>query len=124
MATVIVSRQCYLVCEKINFITLQEADPIKAKEDTPWTTSLKKPTRTKKTKTKKPTKDEILYQIYICFEPAGSNRGEQSSVYLNVRGEEKCLSLFKEIVGQIREQNPDQLYLDKLVDKFLAGNSQ
>lgn len=66
------------------------------------------------------------YSIYINFVPTDSNgsnniRNDSSeTVQIKGFGLKRTSLLFKDIVRQIREQCPDQLYLDKVVDGFLS----
>lgn len=130
-SVVIVTRQCYLLCEAINFIVVNEVED----SEPEWTSIGRK-------KKKKPPigialKNEYIrhrkpYQIIINFIPTGgaqtsqnnnslrkSGHDEGTQVAITVQGLERCISLFQEMVAQIREQIPDQVFLDKLVEKFL-----
>jgi len=61
--------------------------------------------------------------IYVQFEPVpGSpNSNNQMSVDLKVYSRKKAITLFKDMVRQIREQQPDALYLAQIAETFLTG---
>lgn len=63
--------------------------------------------------------------IKVQFEPINANPNQrndnQFGVDVKVYSRKKAISLFKEMVKQIREQCPDQLYLDKIAENFLMG---
>lgn len=74
------------------------------------------------------------YRIVIDFEPvARSNQSSNMSmsnsgrtevkniVSMRIIGEKPALALFKELVIQVREQCPDQPYLDKMIERILSG---
>jgi hypothetical protein len=139
---VIVTRQCYLLCESINYIVINEAE-----DDTAvsvWLDKPKKNRRTKKIPKSLKQKNDYInyikpYQIHIDFIPTGGvqpngNSGNGSlrtsksdtttRVSITVQGLERCAALFQEMVAQIREQIPDQVFLDKLIEKFLIGSDK
>jgi hypothetical protein len=63
--------------------------------------------------------------IKVQFEPINANPNQrndnQFGVDVKVYSRKKAISLFKDMVRQIREQCPDQLYLDKIAENFLMG---
>jgi hypothetical protein len=129
---VIVTKHCYLLCESINYISVEEAEEEKANNSLfvlPKKKKLKrKLTRQQQLMEALETKARV-YEITIDFVPVahpasngGSRRDDRSAVTIMVRGYTECLALFKDMVHQIREQMPDQLYLDKLVEKFFTEN--
>ena len=76
------------------------------------------------------TNDVILraYTININYNPVARNnnppthRSDSSgNLTIKVIGESTALQLFRELVQQIREQCPDQPYLDKMVENILTG---
>ena len=123
-ALVIVTDQCYLICESINFITVNDRQD--QDRDSIWSTSHKNKRKFRSLKEKRRfIDDEATYSIVINFIPevkgAGvlSKKDTAEEVNISVKGRKNCLSLYKEMVSQIREQLPDQLYLDKMVEKIL-----
>lgn len=133
---VIVTKQCYLICEAINYIAVNEI------RDSDAENALKN-YGVNKRKVKKKTmnlrervkyhKTEQLHKITIDFIAAPTHSGpnaprnggtgsETSSVDITVRGNDRCMALYNSMVNQIREQMPDQVYLDNLIDKFLIDN--
>ena len=121
---VIVTKQCYLVCESINYISICE-DTEKPKNSLFHGAPKKK---SSKGKAARSNKENSLYKLIIDFTPIAQNPNNSRSssgsntVSLDVLGERTCMALFKDMVGQIREQSPDKLYLDKLVENFFAAN--
>ena len=114
---VIVTRQCYLICESINFISVDEVD-----NDDKFIG---------KGKSKKKKDENKYYEITIDFMPAATNTGnnhnrgrELGTVTINVQGKQECFALFNEMVKQIRDQMPDVLFLNKLVENFLVDNEK
>lgn len=74
------------------------------------------------------------YRIVIDFESgnrsnnqasgqlsSSRNSDTRSIVNIKIIGEDAALRLFKELVQQVREQCPDQVYLDKMMEKILSG---
>jgi hypothetical protein len=128
---VIVTKQCYLLCESINYIAVNEAnDENKEDYNSIWNRRGRKKKLTARQKKALETKQ---YNIIIDFipvvkNPAGQSHhksgGDNTSVAITVTGRERCLDLFRDMVSQIREQIPDQLFLDKLVEKFLIDEDE
>lgn len=107
---VIATDRMYIVSKKIHSIFLDEEIDIR---------------RIKKNI----AKDFFYYLIKITFEPedsAASHHGNSSRSYdimtveFKVYGQSRAISVYKDIVSQIREQCPDQVYLDKIAENFLA----
>lgn len=131
---VLVTRQCYLLCESINYISVHELSE-EDKEDSLFYTRPPK-RRKRKMSAKEKLLDKLkraaqLYQISIDFVPvqnsnANANNGRRgdgtSSVNITVRGYDRCIELYMDMIQQIREQQPDKLFLDKMVEKFFAEN--
>jgi hypothetical protein len=79
---------------------------------------------------KKNKKTLFYYTLRINFTPTNEeslNHANNSSRYENIMcvdfkiyGHKRAVKLYKDIVSQIREQCPDQLYLDKIADTFLS----
>lgn len=130
---VLVTKQCYLLCESINYIAVHEMD-----DDSKDAINFDEPRRTKRRKKltakqklmEKLKKAAQLYQVTIDFVPVPNNpnspknsgRDGTTSVSIPVRGYLRCLDLYKEMIAQIREQQPDKFFLDKMVEKFLTDN--
>lgn len=124
---VIVTKHCYLLCESINSISLEECDG----QDEKWAPLPKK----KKKMALKPNKaiktdaikNTLEYEITIDFissmaPTSGRNGGSDRTLAIRIRGYDRALALYKDMVNQIREQLPDKLFLDKLCDKFFSEN--
>ena len=128
-SVVIVTSRCYLLCEAINHISVNEIED-DCKQEAIFSRSSKK-----KRKKKRPTKAQIAkriqnaaYEVVINFIPhsksqqnatSSRNHDETETVSITVHGRDRCLALFSEIVQQIREQLPDQMFLDKLVEQLM-----
>ena len=132
---VIVTKQCYLLAQAITYIAIDKVQDDQDKERLTFV----KPRRYKK----KPTKRQIelaqlkemgqLYNININFIPvnnginisgSGRGNGETCELCITVGGREATLALFSDMVSQIREQLPDQLFLDTLVERFLTSHHE
>jgi hypothetical protein len=124
-AIVIVTQQCYLLCEAINYIAINEVDENEERKLSIFENSKKK--GKKLTKKQRETLAKQQYQIIIDFVPANGvtlnqnsrNNTNTATVAIRVTGRDKCLGLFSHMVEQIREQIPDNKFLDEIVNKFL-----
>lgn len=128
-SVVIVTSQCYLLAESLNYIIINEDDDSDSREWQPKTAKNRKVRRNNKV-----VRDYILerkpFNIIIDFVPKGQpqnaahhnkNSNDESSVItISVQGLNRTLRVFQDIVSQLREQIPDELFLDKLVERFLA----
>lgn len=110
---VIVTDHCYLSCENINHVRMEELHLT----DERWTYNKK---------TLQVSDSAKHYQISIDFDPVVTNntshkqRNCSEVVKVIITGKKNAHSVYREIIHQIREQTPDKLYLDKLVDKFFT----
>lgn len=127
---VIVTNRCYLVCEKVTSITVQEYESESTK---------KRPRLKAKGKVKKavvPLVDKTSFKLEINYIPASANVAQKSSSYhatsgnttehtieLDVFTKVATFALYHELVKQIRDQTQDQIYLDKMVDELLGKES-
>ena len=130
---VIVTRQCYLLCESINYIAINEIN-----DEEERAVRMFDNVKKKKRPGAKPTKKQLeewrkqQFQIIIDFVPANGvnptnnsigkssrNGGDTASVAIKVTGRDRCLDLFAHMVEQIREQIPDNKFLDDIVEKFI-----
>jgi hypothetical protein len=124
---VIVTSQCYLLAEAINYIVINEVDDSDDREWQPKTAKNRKIRRNNRV-----LRDYIVerkpFNIVIDFIPknqpqnaSNKNNGDASSVItIQVHGLNRTLRVFQDVVSQLREQIPDELFLDKLVERFLA----
>jgi len=111
---VIVADKIYVVGKKINYIYMDE--------------------NIHQIKKNGKTADLMCYTVTINFEPQETQQQSQSSytsrnndsmtVDFKVYGLKRAISIFRDMVSQIREQCPDQLYLDKLLDNLLARSPE
>ncbi len=129
---VIVSTHCYLLAQAINsiHIDVSEIDNSLLRGEDP-NRIVKKGNKKKKNKPqlsleefREKTKALNTYNIVINYMPVNHNSNmnrEESSVQFCVMGRKETEKAFREIVRQIREQIPDQMFLNDLVDKLLDG---
>jgi|SRR5579884_3846683 len=119
---VIVTNRCYLLCEAINHISVNEMSNDCKEEE--WERRRKKPKKISKA-TRAKQIENAPYQIQIDFIPtsrgpnANNGRDDNACVSITVYGRSRAMALFGDMVAQIREQIPDQVFLDKLVENFL-----
>ena len=137
---VIVSSHCYILCEAINHINVDIMSSIAGNYDeddrAPTMAFLNKAKnrRTKKSVkriTKKLSEEKQrlannFYKITINFVPVNRNSQGRNDdvriVEIVIQGQDKAMNLYQEMINQIREQLPDQLFLDSLVSKLLEGS--
>lgn len=109
----IVTSRSFILCESINFITMA-AEP-------DWARG----------------KITDYYVIEINYVPTkaatisnsnnnssgfiNNNKDNTQTIHLKIIGETKALALVKELISQIREQIPDQPYLDSMITNILNG---
>lgn len=130
---VIVTKQCYLLCQAIVYVAVNETYNGEEKEDIFYRPKKPKKLTKKQQQQKKDAEARAKYQIIIEFIPINNssnnihnNMGPNGTCTLaiSVTGKEECLGLFASMVGQIREQIPDQLWLDTLVQRFLTEQTE
>lgn len=131
---VIVTNQCYLLCDAINYIAIREIYEDQEEDDRLILNRRKRKRKlTQKQKMMQKLKKETqLYEISIDFVSTNNGNaqsnsrhgGPDNSLTIVVRGYDNCLTLYKDMVDQIREQLPDKVFLDKLVDRFLDGKEE
>ena len=123
MAFHIVTSKCFLVCEKVISVVVEELAPDGLAKRA-YTTAKKKNKKTKKTlRVKKP---ELTYSIAISYYPLASNNHggsirDEHSLEVRVTNKEEAAKLYKEIIKEVQEQHPNEGYLDTLVDRVLLG---
>lgn len=129
MAIHIVTSRCFLACEKVLSVKIEDYPRIED-EDVASVTKpkpvKKKGKKAKKTKPAEPLRD---YRITIGYYPAAINsqapRNYDSGEYmleLAIRDKEKAYKVYSEIVREVQEQHPTEGYLDKLVGQMLASD--
>lgn len=107
MAIAIITQRSFILCESINYMTLDSV--VDYEGDAP----------------------QIIYEIHISYNAIRNNGGLSSGnsltpahVSIKIFGEQPALKLFKELLSQVRDQCPDQPYLDKMVEEILLGNKE
>ena len=66
----------------------------------------------------------VIYSPELTQQQINNNNGrdpEQRECSVIIRGNVKAHLVFKNLIQQIREQMPDQLYLDTALERMLAG---
>jgi len=133
MAFHIVTNRCFLACEKVTSIVLEELAPELQKK-----TVRKSKSKNKKAKVTEKAVPVAMAQfaITISYYPlstniihtgngfsSGSSRSDQeNSLEIRIKGKEEANRLYKEIVKEVQEQHPSEAYLDKLVGDLLEDN--
>lgn len=120
MSMVIVTSRCFVLAERINHVDIDEIQ-----EDDYG--HIRRAKRNKAAVSRKKAKPNLplltRYKITIQYLPVSSpnSRNDLRECEINTFDRAVALKLFSEIVKQYREQNPDQTYLDKIVESFLGG---
>lgn len=112
---VIVTQNQYLLASKIHHITLDEnVNYIDARNKYGKSISIR----------------DVTYQITIIYSPdsvIGVNNStsrsaeEQRECSVVIRSATNAHKVFKDLIQQIREQMPDQLYLDTALERMIAN---
>jgi hypothetical protein len=101
MAFHIVTSKCFIACEKVTSVIIEQLKPAPKKEG------------------------NDKYLIKISYLPTASSNSNYSSseeiVEIVTYGKEETYSLYAEIIKEIQEQFPNEAYLDLLINKILAG---
>lgn len=109
MPLVIATKRLYLLCDDITSIKVERVeDEIVRKSKAP---------KAAKKENAAPAVDNRMFQLEITY-----NFGPHDCrcVFLQVVGEQNALDTFREIVQEIRDQKPDNHYMDKLMEKLLT----
>jgi hypothetical protein len=102
---VIVTQNQYLLASKIYHITLDEnMDYVDYRENGRISSKLLK-----------------KYVISIIYAPETTSLNDQRECTITILSAIDAHKIFRDLVEQIREQNPDQLYLDRALEKMLSG---
>ena len=126
MAFHVVTKRCFLACEKVTSVIIEELIPDKPRP---------RPRRKKKNITPGKTVKALktppkLFSITISYYPIANiknsayssgngNSTEEYSLDLKIVGKKEAHLLYAEIIREVQEQNPGEGYLDKLVHKML-----
>lgn len=110
---VIVTKNQYLIAHKIHHVTMDElVEYNDVKNNQGRSVSIR----------------DVRYVINIvyCPEPSASTSSnhrfdEQRECSVTIRKAVDAHNIFKNLIQQIREQMPDQLYLDTALERMLAG---
>lgn len=110
---VIVTKNQYLLASKINHITMNEhTEYIDIRNSSGRVVSEK----------------SSYYNICILYVPEttqvghnGLGREELRECNVHIKSAVNAYKVFKDLVEQIREQMPDQLYLDKALERMIGG---
>ena len=111
---VIVTKNQYLLASKIHHITIDEnVNYVDVRTTTGRTISLR----------------DAHYVIQIIYAPENvntngnnvRNNDEFRECSITIRSAVDAYKVFKDLIQQIREQMPDQLYLDTALERMIAG---
>ena len=132
-SVVIVTSQCYLLAEAINYIVINECED---NNDHDYVSFTRSKTSKAKHKTDKAKRNYIQerkpFEVIINFIPKGHppttssphlqkhGNNDVSTVQVRIHGLRRTLRVFQDIVSQLREQIPDEKFLDTLIDRFMA----
>jgi hypothetical protein len=108
---VIATKSCFIVAERVESITLEQAQ----EEDFVLATRRQKGKRRKKNHPLL-----VRHTLRIVFEPKGKAHNYRE-VIVSTYDSERATTLYQEVVRQWREQNPDEIYLDKIAESILGG---
>ncbi len=134
---VIVTDNCYLVCKAINYITINDfgEDQPKADFDFDMPRRRKQHQRSQRSLTEKERDARRVYRIVVDFVPLdGSPMPQQAPTFsrstrnsadtycveMTITGKDNVHKVFRDMIEQLREQLPDQLFLDKLFERMFA----
>ena len=128
MAFHIVTNRCFLACEKVTSVVIEELMP-ERQAPRPRKKKPKKYSKPKPPSAKAVVKPPRQFTITISYYPIAlntqqySNSGgrEEFSLDLRVLGKDAAYGLYAEIIKEVQEQHPGEGYLDKLVSKMLEG---
>ena len=113
----IVTSRSFILCESINFITMAaEPDWARGKITDYYVVEINYV----------PTKAAAISNSHNNSSSSSSflnnsNLNNTQTIHLKIIGETKALALVKELISQIREQIPDQPYLDSMITNILNG---
>ena len=114
---VLVTQNQYILAHKIHHITLDEVvnhDEVRSRVG------------------KVISKKDISYIIHVVYSPEEvstqnsgmmKNNYEQRECTVTIRNVVNAHKVFRDLIQQIREQMPDQLYLDTALERMIATNS-
>lgn len=109
MSIVIVTRNQYLIASRIHHITLDEHSDWKD---------------IRNGRGRYVSRQENTYQIHITYTPELSqNQGrgdDMRECVVTLQGKVDAYRVYKNLIQQVREQMPDQLFLDKAIEGLLT----
>lgn len=121
MALHIVTSRCFLACDRVTFVKLEE----RPSESEGLMKSVEK--KAKRGRPKKEVAPKMEYVIVIGYYPITTanynyNNREPTEYTLEVKrlDQQTATALYKEIVKEVQEQYPNEVFLDKLVNKLLT----
>ena len=129
MAFHIVTDRCFLACEKVISVVLEELAPEVQKK------------KVRKSKSKKKVKAllqkakvmvaQAQFCIAIGYYPLsisqqannsfGGGRDQENTLEIRIKDKKEAVKLYKEIIKEVQEQHPNEAYLDKLVHELLGN---
>ena len=126
MAFHIVTNRCFLACEKVTSVVLEQVIGEKPDRLKTLFKTTKKKGKKKKVAVKKVA--EPMFCISISYYPLAltqqqrnSGDPQENTMEVRVAGEAKANKLYQEIIREVEEQHPNEGYLNKLVDKLFGG---
>lgn len=136
MAFHIVTNRCFLACEKVTSVLLEELAPEIQRKTLPKKKPKNKKFKLEKAKVKEVVVTPAHFAITISYYPlstvtqggngfsgSGSSRADQeNSLEIRIATKKEAVELYKEIITEVQEQHPNEAYLDKLVHKLLGSD--
>lgn len=129
MAFHVVTNRCFLACEKVTSVVIEELMPDRP-PPRPKKKMGKKYLKTKKTPAAAIVKPPRQFSITISYYPiaintqqynSGNGTRDEHSMDLRVIGKDTAYALYAKIIKEVQEQHPNEGYLDKLVGEMLEG---
>jgi hypothetical protein len=112
MTIAIVTSRSFLLCDSINYMTLDSGFEYSHNDEI----------------------QAVKYTINISYNSTNRNNNHSSGlsggrdtihhVSIGVFGEDRALKLFKELLNQVRDQCPDEPFLNSMVEKILTGEME
>lgn len=133
MAFHVVTNRCFLACEKVCSVVIEEIIPDKPMprkkrkqriSKKKGAVVLKKKKITAKPLEVMPRQFSITIGYYPLSTTANPNSRSDSSEYsldLRILGKKEAYALYGQIIKEVQEQHPTDGYLDKLVSDMLGG---
>src|SRR5688500_1500517 len=125
---VIVTNRCFLLCDEILAMTLQSQSVAHNSPIEPGfiiSSSTRSRNKCKKKSTVKTVEPEV-FNIQIIYRPkikGSSSYADLETLNITLYGLDEAKTTFQRMVSEIREQMPDEVFLDDIVTRLLLEES-